>query len=293
MNSKSKSITDRDRIKIIETPRDGFQSLDEWIPTEVKVAYINSLLRVGFDTVEVGSFVSPKYIPQMKDTGEVLSRLDLGESKSKIMVLVGNIRGCQQACEFPQIDEVIYPYSISPAFLKRNLNATIAEARATASEMIALCEQHHKELIVYLTLAFGNPYGDPWSIDLLIEEAEYLRSIGRKCIPLSDTLGTVSPGTLSSVLPVLTGNFPGIEFGVHLHCRPGEGEEKIKACWEAGIRRFDSVTGGFGGCPMASDEMVSNLDTFELIGYCGKNDIPHNLDLEALDEAKRFLNSKF
>lgn len=265
-------------IKIIETPRDGLQGLPDFIPTEQKVAYIDKLLKVGFDTVEVGSFVSEKAIPQMRDTAEVLRRLDVSQSGSKIMVLVGNRRGGEEAARFDAVDRVLYPFSISGTFLARNLNSSFDKAKGTVNDLLEICDKSEKELIVYLTMAFGNPYGDPWSVNMVVDWAGYLAELSLKIIPLSDILGDVTPERITGGYTALIKAFPGVEFGIHLHARPGEWYHKVDAAWKAGVRRFDSVTGGIGGCPMADDELVGNLNTLDLVSYCEENEIEHGLD---------------
>jgi hydroxymethylglutaryl-CoA lyase len=248
---------------------------------------------VGFETVETGSFVSPALIPQMKDSGEVISKLEKTDSRSRIMVLAGNLIGGKKAAGYNQVDRILFPYSASPEFLKRNINQTREQARATIQELKTVCDAARKELVVYLTMAFGNPYGDPWNPEIVLEEVRYLRQLGLKIIPLSDILGEVEPGRIGEVFTLLVGEFADLDLGVHLHARPGQGLEKIQAAWEAGVRRFDCVTGGFGGCPMASDRLVSNLDTYELIKFCTLHKLPHKLDLNALEEARKLLDSKF
>jgi hydroxymethylglutaryl-CoA lyase len=317
-------------IKIIETPRDAFQGIPNFIPTETKVRIINLLLQAGFDTVEVGSFVSKEVIPQMADAAEVLSGLNLANTKSRIMVLVGNKHGGLEAVRSSQfavrnsriqnsnlknqtldgpgtgncelgtansgIDDILYPFSVSPSFLKRNLNTDIDRAKGTILDLMEICELHKKRLIVYLTMAFGNPYGDKWDPGLVEEWAGYLYELGLRVIPLSDILGEVSTGVITKVYTRVIKTFPDIEFGIHLHSKPGEEHDKIDAAWKAGVRRFDSVTGGFGGCPMADDHLVSNLDTFALIDYCEKNGVEHGLNVELLGKVRedmRVLSSEF
>jgi hydroxymethylglutaryl-CoA lyase len=273
-------------IKIIETPRDAFQGIKSFIPTVNKVRIINSLLTVKFDTVEVGSFVSKEIIPQMADTAEVLKGLDVSGSKSRIMVLVGNKHGGMEARRYGGVDDLLYPFSISPSFLKRNLNSDIDRAKGTIHDLMEICDLYKKRLIVYLTMAFGNPYGDKWDPGIVEEWAGYLFELGHRIIPLSDILGNVTPETITKVYSRLIRTFPEVEFGIHLHSRPGEEYDKIDAAWKAGVKRFDSVTGGFGGCPMAGDELVSNLDTFALVDYCEKNGFENGLDVGVLQKAR-------
>jgi len=307
-------------IKIIETPRDAFQGIKQIIPAETKIRIVNLLMRAGFDTVEAGSFVSPKVIPQMADTPKVLRGIDKSGSKSRVMVLVVNARGAMRAVrqgtpnchpktrnpepgtrnpepgtrnpepgtrnpEQANVDDLLFPFSTSPTFLKRNLNATVEQAKATISDLLEICDLHKKRLIVYLSMSFGNPYGDKWDPGIVEEYAGYLYGLGLRVIPLSDILGEVKPAMISEVYSRVTGSFPDVEFGFHLHSVPGHEYELIDAAWKAGVRRFDTVTGGFGGCPMASDHMVANLNTFALVDYCQKNGIEHGLDVGMLREA--------
>jgi hydroxymethylglutaryl-CoA lyase len=300
-------------LKIVETPRDAFQGIKTFIPTEKKVRIINLLLKAGFDTVEAGSFVSEQAIPQMRDTAEVLGNIDVSGSKSRIMVLVGNKRGGLEAVQSSKfkvqsdkstriqnskfkiqnykeksiIHDILYPFSISPSFLKRNLNTDADRAKGTIMDLMEICDQHKKRLVVYLTMAFGNPYGDKWDPGIVEEWAGYLYELGHRVIPLSDILGNVTPEVITNVYSRLIRTFPEVEFGIHLHSRPGEEYDKIDAAWKAGVRRFDSVTGGFGGCPMTDDHLVGNLDTFALSDYCEKNGIEHGLDPGMLAKARR------
>jgi len=292
-------------IKIIETPRDAFQGIEQFIPTEKKIRIINLMLKAGFDTIEAGSFVSRKVIPQMVDTSNVLRGLDKTGSKSRIMALVVNKSGGMRAvrqgtpnchpstpktqngmrnAEQVTVDDILFPFSASPTFLKRNLNASVDRAKGTIYELMEICELHNKKLIVYLSMSFGNPYGDKWAPGIIEEYAGYLYDLGLRIIPLSDILGEVEPDTITEVYKRVIKSFPDVEFGFHLHSRPGDEYQKIDAAWHSGVRRFDTVTGGFGGCPMASDQMVSNLDTFALIDYCEKNGIGHGLDVGVLRE---------
>ena len=288
------------KLKIIETPRDAFQGIKQFIPTETKVQIINTLLRAGFDTVEAGSYVSQKVIPQMADTSQVLRGLDRTGSTSRVMVLVVNRRGAMRAVrlgtvnckprtanrEPTAVDDLLFPFSASPTFLKRNLNADTEKAKGIIQDLLEVCDQHKKRLIVYLSMSFGNPYGDPWDPGIIEEYAGYLHGLGQRIIPLSDILGDVAPETIRLVFSRVIKSFPDVEFGAHFHSLPGGEYTKIDAAWKAGVRRFDTVTGGFGGCPMAADHMVSNLDTFALVSYCEKNGIEHGLDLGALRKAQ-------
>jgi len=290
-------------IKIIETPRDAFQGIKHFIPTENKIRIINLMMQAGFDTVEAGSFVSPKVIPQMADTAKVLRGIDKTGSKSRIMALVVNKRAGMRAVrqgtpnchpvvpsqepgtrnqEQSEVDDILFPFSVSPTFLKRNLNADVDRAKGTIMDLMEICDQHHKRLVVYLSMSFGNPYGDKWAPGLVEEYAGYLYELGHRVIPLSDILGEVEPAVITEVYSRVIKTFPEVEFGFHLHSLPGQEYDLIDAAWKAGVRRFDTVTGGFGGCPMAHDFLVGNLNTFALMNYCEKNGIEHGLNKEIL-----------
>ena len=275
-------------IKIIETPRDGMQGIDQLIPTRKKIEYINLLLKCGFDTVEVGSFVSPKAIPQMADTADVLDKIALTNTNSKIAVLVANLKGGQLAVEFDQVNEIFYPFSTSPTFLRKNLNTNLPDAERTIDRLQNLCVVKNKELVAFISLAFGDPYGDPWNTDLVNEWTEKLVSKGIKRIPLADTIGNVSPDLIELVCKAVIPNFQGIEFGLHTHALPGKGMRKINAAWRSGIRRFDTVINGLGGCPMTDKEMVGNLDLEILLGYCDKNSIETGINNSHLLTASKY-----
>jgi hydroxymethylglutaryl-CoA lyase len=275
------------KLKIVETPRDGFQGLKDFIPTEYKIRYINHLLKAGFDTVEVGSFVSPKAVPQMADTVEVLNGLDLTGTDSRVMVLTVNANLAERAASFDQVDDILYPFSFSGTFLKRNMKTDLKQSQVAIREIKQICHEKGKKLIVYLSMAFGNPYGDPWSVELVKEWVGYLVSEGIETIPLSDILGDVSPETITQVYTTLIEDFPSTEFGIHLHCRPGESYRKVNAAWECGVRRFDTVLDGIGGCPFAGDHLVSNLDTRELVKFLISIGQDFKLDLKEIDSATR------
>lgn len=269
----------------METPRDGFQGLQDFLPTEIKIRYINHLLKAGFHTVEVGSFVSPKAVPQMADTAEVLKGLNLSGTSSRIMVLAATPGTAEQAASFSYVDDILYPFSFSNTFLQRNLKSDIEQAKAIIREIQQICRDGDKQLIVYLSMAFGNPYGDPWSVNLLKESVGYLVGEGIDIIPLSDILGDVSPKTITEVFSSLKEEFPDTEFGAHLHCRPGDYLDKVDAAWECGVRRFDTVLGGIGGCPFAANQLVSNLDTRSLVKFLLSIGYDFKLNLKELDRA--------
>ncbi len=254
-------------VKIIECPRDAMQGIKEWIPTEAKVQYIQSLLRCGFDTIDVGSFVSPKAIPQMKDSAEVLHSLDLSKTDSKLLTIVANLRGAQDAVQHEMVDYLGYPFSISENFQMRNTHKTIDQSVDLLKDIIELAFAKGKELVVYISMGFGNPYGDPWNVEIVGEWTEKLNAMGVKILSLSDTVGTSNPENINYLFSNLIPKYPGIEFGAHLHTTPTSWHEKVDAAYKAGCRRFDGAIQGFGGCPMAKDELTGNMPTEKLISY--------------------------
>jgi hydroxymethylglutaryl-CoA lyase len=254
-------------LKIIECPRDAMQGIKAFIPTEKKVQYIQSLLRVGFDTIDFGSFVSPKAIPQMVDTAEVLSKLDLSKTTSKLLAIIANTRGAQDACQHSEIDYLGYPFSISENFQMRNTHKTIAQSVVTLSEILELANTHNKEVVVYISMGFGNPYGDPWNVDIVGEWTERLSKMGVKILSLSDTIGSSDPENINYLFSNLIPKYSNIEFGAHLHTTPITWHEKVNAAFKAGCMRFDGAIQGFGGCPMAKDELTGNMPTEKLLSY--------------------------
>ena len=258
-------------LKLIECPRDAMQGIKDFIPTEKKVQYIQSLLRVGFDTIDFGSFVSPKAIPQMVDTAEVLSKLDLSNTTSKLLAIIANTRGANDACQHPEIDYLGYPFSISENFQMRNTHKTIAQSVITLSEILELANTHNKEVVVYISMGFGNPYGDPWDVDIVGEWTERLSKMGVKILSLSDTIGSSNPESIDYLFSNLIPNYPEIEFGAHLHTTPTSWFEKVDAAYKAGCIRFDGAIQGFGGCPMAKDELTGNMPTEKLLSYFTSN----------------------
>jgi hydroxymethylglutaryl-CoA lyase len=266
-------------LKIIECPRDAMQGIKAFIPTEKKVQYIQSLLRVGFDTIDFGSFVSPKAIPQMVDTAEVLSKLDLSKTTSKLLAIIANTRGAQDACQHSEIDYLGYPFSISENFQMRNTHKTIAQSVVTLSEILELANTHNKEVVVYISMGFGNPYGDPWNVDIVGEWTERLSKMGVKILSLSDTIGSSDPENINYLFSNLIPKYSNIEFGAHLHTTPTTWHEKVNAAFKAGCMRFDGAIQGFGGCPMAKDELTGNMPTEKLLSYFTSS--KHN-DLNAM-----------
>lgn len=256
-----------DRIKIIECPRDAMQGIKSFIPTEQKVAYLQSLLGCGFDTIDFGSFVSPRAIPQMADTAEVISQLDLTHSKSKLLAIVANVRGASDACGFGAIDYLGYPFSISENFQMRNTHSTIAQSVDTLKEIFFLAQDAGKEVVTYISMGFGNPYGDPWSVEVVGEWTERLAEMGARILSLSDTVGTSTPDNIAYLFSNLIPQYPDIEFGAHLHTTPTKWHEKVDAAFNSGCRRYDGAVQGFGGCPMAKDELTGNMPTEKMLSY--------------------------
>lgn len=254
------------------------QGLTDFIETDVKAAYINQLLRVGFDTIDFGSFVSPKAIPQMRDTAEVLAKLDLSETKSKLLAIVANPRGAEEACRFPEIHYLGYPFSISETFQQRNTNATIAESLERTQAIQDLCVAHGKELVLYISMGFGNPYGDPWNVEIVQRWVDELVPFGIHIFSLSDTIGCSNPQNISYLFGNLIPAYPAIEFGAHLHTQAHNWREKIDAAWRNGCRRFDGALRGFGGCPMAKDELTGNMATENLLSFF--DDLPTDLQID-------------
>ena len=256
-----------DLVKVIECPRDAVQGIKQFIPTEKKVQYIQSLLRVGFDTIDFGSFVSPKAIPQMVDTAEVLAQLDLSKTKSKLLAIVANLRGAQDACQHPEIDYLGYPFSISENFQMRNTHKTIAQSVDLLNDILNTADQANKKVVVYISMGFGNPYGDPWNVEIVGEWTEKLSKMGVEILSLSDTVGTSNPENIDYLFSNLIPKYQDIEFGAHLHTTPSTWFEKVDAAYKAGCRRFDGAIQGFGGCPMAKDELTGNMPTEKVFSY--------------------------
>ncbi|MGB1901591.1 MAG: hydroxymethylglutaryl-CoA lyase [Flavobacteriaceae bacterium] len=273
------------RVKIIECPRDAMQGIKSFIPTAHKVKYIQSLLRVGFDTIDFGSFVSPKAIPQMQDTAAVLAQLDLSLTMSKLLAIVANVRGAKSAVAFKEIDYLGFPFSISENFQMRNTHKTITQSVEVLKEILDTAHQNDKELVVYLSMAFGNPYGDPWNVDIVGEWTYKLQKMGVKILSLSDTIGSSSRSTISYLFSQLIPAYPSVEFGAHLHTHPSTWYDKVDAAYTAGCLRFDGAIQGFGGCPMAKDELTGNMPTEKLISYCTAQKAENSLDVLAYESA--------
>lgn len=254
-------------IKLVECPRDAMQGWEEFIPTGQKIRYLNSLLKVGFHTLDFGSFVSPKAIPQLRDTEEVLAGLDLSSTKTKLLAIVANVRGAEQALNHDEISFLGFPFSVSEEFQKRNTNSTIEESLMRVEEIQKLCIKKNKDLVIYISMGFGNPYGEPWNAEIVIKWVRRLSALGIKIIALSDTVGVSNPVNISSLFTQLIPEVKEVEFGAHLHSNPLTWLEKVEAAYQSGCKRFDSALKGIGGCPMANDDLVGNLATENLVSY--------------------------
>jgi len=260
-------------IKIIECPRDAWQGMEDFVPTSLKASYINQLLDVGFDTIDFGSFVNPKAMPQMKDTAELISAIDMNKSESSLLAIVANVRGAEDALKFPSIKFLGFPLSLSETFQQRNTNKSIEEALDSVLRMQELCVQHGRILVIYLSMGFGNPYGDPFNAEVVLKFSRLMAEIEIKVISLADTIGVATPEMIEGLYTSLIPEYPNIEFGAHLHSNPLTASEKILAAYNAGCRRFDGAIKGFGGCPMADDQLVGNLPTELLVEVLPKDEL--------------------
>lgn len=280
-------------MKLIDCPRDAMQGWPTFIPTAQKISYLNTLLRVGFDTLDFGSFVSPKAIPQLADTAEVLAGLELSTTTTKLLAIVANLRGAETAAQYSQIRYIGFPLSVSETFQQRNTNKSIAQALDEVARMQELCARTGQEQVVYLSMGFGNPYGDPWSPEVLGEFTQKLDGLGVRIVALSDTIGASVPETIAPPFRELTAAFPHIEFGAHLHTTPGSWHEKVQAAYGAGCRRFDGALGGYGGCPMAADQLTGNMPTERLLDFSAEVGEKLPLNEVALNEAKELNQAIF
>ncbi len=280
-------------VKIIECPRDAMQGIKPFISTEIKANYINKLLKVGFDTIDFGSFVSPKAIPQMKDTADVLSKLELSTSKSKLLAIIANIRGANDASQFDEIDYLGYPFSISENFQMRNTSKTIAESIITLDEILNIASKTNKEVVAYLSMGFGNPYGDPWNVDIVASWTEKLAKMGVKILSLSDTIGSSTPEIITYLFSNLIPQYQSIEFGAHLHTTPTTWREKVDSAYKAGCARFDGAIKGYGGCPMAKDELTGNMPTEKLLDYFHETSIDIGTDTDHFSAAYKEASNVF
>jgi len=272
-------------MKIIECPRDAIQGLHEFVPTDLKIKYINQLLKVGFDTIDFGSFVSPKAIPQLKDTAEVLASLDLDQTKSKLLAIIANTRGALEASHFAEIDYLGFPLSLSATFQHRNTNKSIVEAFEQLNVIQDICVEHNKTLVTYLSMGFGNPYGDPYEMDYVSGFVEKLNKMDVSIISLADTIGASTPDNIIKLFQEVTTSYPNIEFGVHLHSDMDTSVQKIDAAFKAGCRRIDGAINGFGGCPMAEDKLVGNIATETIIKYFEGHNVELGLDFREFEHA--------
>lgn len=283
-----------EKIKIIECPRDAMQGIESWIKTEDKIRYINQLLKVGFDSLDCGSFVSEKAIPQMKDTAEVLRGLNLSEASSPLLTIVANLRGAETACEFDEVHYIGYPFSISETFQQRNTNASIAESLHRVEAISDIVSRNRKEVVVYISMGFGNPYGDPWSSEVAIEWCEKLhKDFGIKILALSDTIGAATPEIITELFTSLIPALPEVEFGAHLHTRPEEYRSKVKAAFDAGCRRFDGAIKGFGGCPMAADTLTGNMPTELMLGFFSEKNYETGINAEEFNRSVQLASEIF
>ena len=273
------------KFKLVECPRDAMQGLHDFIPTELKSEYLNLLLQVGFDTLDFGSFVSPKAIPQMADTAEVLASLDLSNTSTKLLAIVANLRGVEDAVKHEQINYLGFPFSISETFQQRNTNSSINQSLNTVEDMLSLCERNNKTAVVYLSMGFGNPYGDDWNDEIVEKWADVLVQKGVKILSLADTVGVSTPEKIKNILPKLISKFSNTEIGIHLHSTPAERFEKIEAAYNSGVKRIDCALKGFGGCPMAADDLTGNIATEDVISYLNSKGEKLNLNMGKWDEA--------
>jgi hydroxymethylglutaryl-CoA lyase len=280
-------------VSLVECPRDAMQGWKHFIPTGQKIRYLNSLLKVGFDTIDFGSFVSPKAIPQMADTKEVIASLEPGNSKSRLLAIVANVRGAEDAVAYDEITYLGFPFSISPTFQIRNTNSTVEESVVRLEAIQDLCLAHSKQLVVYLSMGFGNPYGDEYNQEILLKWADEMAQKGVKIISLADTVGVATPAQISFALNTLIPKYPGTVIGVHLHSTPSNWKEKLEAAVNAGCTRFDGALKGIGGCPMAQDELVGNMNSELTIGYLEEKNLIDGLNKDALAESLRIASEIF
>lgn len=270
-------------VRLTECPRDAMQGIKDFIPTPEKVEYLNAILKVGFDTVDFGSFVSPKAIPQMQDTAKVLGQLALHHTSSKLLAIIANARGAEDACQFPEITYLGFPFSVSETFQQRNANSSIAESLKRVEEIQSLCTKHNKQLVVYLSMAFGNPYNDAWSPEIVMDWARKLEAMGIKILLLADTIGSSTPENISLLFSALIPELKQAQLGAHLHSRKETAREKIEAAFKNGCRNFDSAILGFGGCPMAKDDLTGNIATEIVLDYFSKENL--KIDKDAFNNA--------
>jgi hydroxymethylglutaryl-CoA lyase len=280
-------------VQIIECPRDAMQGLHDFIETDVKAAYINQLLRVGFHTIDFGSFVSPKAIPQMRDTRQVLEKLDLSITETKLLAIIANERGAEEAADIQEITYLGYPFSVSETFQIRNTNATIQESVERVKMIQETCIKKDKKLVLYISMGFGNPYGDPWNAEVVMEWVDKLSHLGITIFSLSDTVGVSNPQSISYLFNNLIPAYPNLEIGAHLHTQPHNWREKIHAAYEHGCRRFDAAMKGYGGCPMAKDDLTGNMATENLVSYFSDINQPMGIDFQQFIRSLSMVNDVF
>ena len=285
-------MSDHD-IKIIECPRDAMQGWKNFIPTGKKIEYINSLLEIGFDTIDFGSFVSPKAIPQMADTKEVIRNLELGVSNTKLLAIVANVRGAEEASAYHEITYLGFPFSVSEIFQQRNTNSSIAESLARVEEIQSICTKNNKQLVIYISMGFGNPYGDMYSEEIVFSWVSKIVQLGIKTVSLADTVGLATPAQVYAMTKYLIEQLPKVEIGVHLHSRPDNWKEKLDAAVNAGCKRFDGALKGFGGCPMANDDLVGNMRTEWMIDYFKEKKIFNDFKQDALAKSLQLASGIF
>jgi hydroxymethylglutaryl-CoA lyase len=280
-------------VKIIECPRDAMQGWKNFIPTNKKIEYINSLLPVGFDTIDFGSFVSPKAIPQMADTKEVIQGIKAQSTRTKLLAIVANVRGAEEGSVYDEIAYLGFPFSVSETFQQRNTNSSIAESLKRAEEIQNICTKNNKQLVIYISMGFGNPYGDAYSEEIVFDWVNKIVELDIKTISLADTVGLAKPEQVYSITKYLVGQLPKIEIGVHLHSRPGNWKEKLDAALNAGCKRFDGALKGFGGCPMANDDLVGNMRTEWMVDHFKEKGIMNDLDTDALAKSIQMASEIF
>ncbi len=286
-------MSDTNKMILVECPRDAMQGWKNFIPTPKKIDYLNSLLKVGFDVLDCGSFVSAKAIPQMADTAEVISALDLNNCSTKLLVIVANQRGAEEAVRFDSISYLGFPFSISPSFQLRNANSSLEESFERVKAIQALCVAYQKELVIYLSMGFGNPYGDLYNESILLYWANQMAALGIKTISLADTVGLASPEQISSALSILIPQYPQIQFGVHLHASAANWEPKLAAAINAGCRRIDGALKGIGGCPMAQDDLVGNMDTELIVQYLASKEMVDGMNYQQLQLCSNMVSDVF
>jgi hydroxymethylglutaryl-CoA lyase len=281
------------QLELIECPRDAMQGWGKAIPTAEKIRYINCLLRAGFHTIDFGSFVSPKLIPQMADTAEVVERLDLSGTSTRLLAIIANTRGALEAIKYDKIHYLGFPFSVSETFQVRNTNSSREQSLERVAEIQEICVRESRELVVYLSMGFGNPYGDPYDSDILCNWMDTIRGLGVSILSVADTVGLATPVQVREVMTLAKERFPDVQLGAHLHSTPQGLESKLLAAFDAGCRRFDGAIGGIGGCPMADDELVGNMDTISMVSILGSRGVETGIDMEALNEARSIASQIF